>query len=148
MEIVCELDPGLFRALDKQVRPLQGQVEVLNMTVNQDADTLLKKPATSTTSSAISSTNPPPTTLPRPVVGLAQPRGKAHPPSNGKVSKLTCNGCGASFQTTQEHREHFRTDWHRMNQKRKAAGLPPLSEEECLAEALHESTLNDMDQFS
>lgn len=158
VELTCELDPGLFRALDKQVRPMQGQVEVLNMTVQRDADTLLKKPST-TAAAAVAGNETPArraeasggdshSGMSSGSVGIGVQRGKALPGPGGKVSKLTCNGCGAVFATPKEHREHFRTDWHRMNQKRKAAGLPPLTEEECLAEALHESSLNDMDQFS
>lgn len=37
---------------------------------------------------------------------------------------------GPGFASAAEQREHFRTDWHRHNVRRKAAGRPPLAEDE------------------
>lgn len=40
-----------------------------------------------------------------------------------------CNTCGGSFSAA-EYRAHFRSDWHKFNQKLKLKGLPPVSAEE------------------
>ncbi|KAJ1678435.1 pre-60S factor rei1, partial [Spiromyces aspiralis] len=37
----------------------------------------------------------------------------------------TCLTCQIAFHTAIEQRNHYRTDWHRYNLKRKVAGLPP-----------------------
>ena len=58
---------------------------------------------------------------------------------------LTCNSCRVPFETREAHREHFRTDWHRANLKRKAAKQPPLTKEEHEAEAL--LAMDDLDDF-
>lgn len=44
--------------------------------------------------------------------------------------KFKCSSCEAGFNTANEHREHFRSDWHRFNLKRKNKGLPVISESE------------------
>lgn len=48
------------------------------------------------------------------------------PPADGKG----CNTCGGAFMSTADYRAHFRSDWHRFNQKLKVQGMPPVSEEE------------------
>ena len=46
----------------------------------------------------------------------------------------TCLTCGvSSFPSTEDQRHHFKTDWHRLNVKRKLAGLGPVSEDQFLA---------------
>ena len=42
-------------------------------------------------------------------------------------SGLTCLACAAAFSTPAEQKEHYRSDWHRYNLKRKLAELPPIS---------------------
>jgi len=42
----------------------------------------------------------------------------------------SCNTCGGSFANAAEYRAHFRSDWHRFNQKLKLKGIPPVSEQE------------------
>ncbi len=48
-----------------------------------------------------------PAVVPRPVVHDA-----------GRGSKLVCNACAATFATVAEHREHYKSEWHRHNLKR------------------------------
>jgi hypothetical protein len=45
--------------------------------------------------------------------------------------RLTCNTCGGvELETPEAHKEHHRTDWHRLNCKRKVQGLEPLAQED------------------
>jgi len=46
------------------------------------------------------------------------------------VSKLVCNTCKTSFAEVKDHRDHYRTDWHRYNLKLKEKGGEPVNEEE------------------
>jgi pre-60S factor REI1 len=41
---------------------------------------------------------------------------------------LSCNTCHLTFTTSAEMREHYKTNLHRFNLKRKGAGLRPVSE--------------------
>ncbi len=42
-------------------------------------------------------------------------------------SKLKCNTCKEMFQSTVSHQEHFKSDYHRENLRRKTRGEPPLN---------------------
>ena len=44
--------------------------------------------------------------------------------------KFKCSTCETGFNTANEHREHFRSDWHRFNLKRKNRNLSVINEEE------------------
>jgi pre-60S factor REI1 len=39
---------------------------------------------------------------------------------------FTCISCKIAFETAEEQRSHFGTDWHRYNMKRRVANLPPV----------------------
>jgi len=59
------------------------------------------------------------------------PSGALAVPSRGsEEAAKSCNTCGGSFRTASEYRAHFRTDWHKFNQKLKLKGVPPVSYEE------------------
>ncbi|VEU42336.1 unnamed protein product [Pseudo-nitzschia multistriata] len=46
--------------------------------------------------------------------------------------RKSCNTCGGFFDTASEFRAHFKSDWHRFNQKLKMKGCAPVSEKEFL----------------
>ncbi|KAG8074805.1 hypothetical protein GUJ93_ZPchr0006g42360 [Zizania palustris] len=41
---------------------------------------------------------------------------------------VTCNACNAGFDDEEQHRLHYRSEWHRYNLKRKVAGVPGVTE--------------------
>lgn len=43
------------------------------------------------------------------------------------MSTFTCITCHVAFAQTELQREHYKTDWHRYNLKRKVAGMPPVT---------------------
>lgn len=43
------------------------------------------------------------------------------------MSNLTCLNCNVRFKTNALHKEHYKSDWHRYNLKRKIGNLPPVS---------------------
>ena len=45
-------------------------------------------------------------------------------------SRKSCNTCGGSFEGAAAYRAHFRSDWHRFNQKLTLNGAAPISEQE------------------
>ncbi|KAI9347638.1 C2H2 type zinc-finger-domain-containing protein [Obelidium mucronatum] len=44
-------------------------------------------------------------------------------------SLFTCLACHVAFRSADNQRDHYRSDWHRYNLKRKVAELPPVSME-------------------
>ena len=44
-------------------------------------------------------------------------------PSSGLY---TCLACQVAFQSAQGQRNHYQTEWHRYNLKRKVVSLPPV----------------------
>ncbi len=47
------------------------------------------------------------------------------------TNNKACNTCGGSF-TAKEYRAHFKSDWHRYNQKLLLKGMAAVSENEFL----------------
>ncbi|KAG8196754.1 hypothetical protein JTE90_014487 [Oedothorax gibbosus] len=43
---------------------------------------------------------------------------------------LTCLSCKLLFSVAELHQEHYKTDWHRYNLKRRLADLPPLTKDD------------------
>ncbi len=43
---------------------------------------------------------------------------------------FTCITCAVAFKEPEAQREHYKTDWHRYNLKRKMAELPPITEKD------------------
>ncbi|TXT13459.1 hypothetical protein VHUM_00826 [Vanrija humicola] len=54
---------------------------------------------------------------------------------------FTCISCRIAFETAEEQRSHFGTDWHRYNMKRRVANLPPVS-----ASAFNEKVIERREQ--
>ncbi|KAJ3698733.1 hypothetical protein LUZ61_002438 [Rhynchospora tenuis] len=44
------------------------------------------------------------------------------------MAPVTCNACNKEFEDEAEQREHYRSEWHRYNLKRKVAGVPSVTE--------------------
>lgn len=47
-----------------------------------------------------------------------------------RMMQFTCLNCQVLFKTRDLQRDHYKSDWHRYNLKRKVADLPPVSAEE------------------
>lgn len=60
--------------------------------------------------------------------------------NNISLSTFTCMNCGVRLESGAIQREHFKSDWHRYNLKRRVAELPPLSAEE-FQSRLQDSTI-------
>lgn len=49
---------------------------------------------------------------------------------NPAKESFTCITCRVAFKDADLQRQHYKTDWHRYNLKRKVAELPPVTSEE------------------
>lgn len=59
-----------------------------------------------------------------------------------------CATCNAIVGEAKQYRDHFKSDWHKHNLKRKLKQLPPLSAEECLADTELIEVQNDIHDYS
>lgn len=57
---------------------------------------------------------------------------------------FTCTTCRVAFQDTELHRQHYKSDWHRYNLKRKVADLPSVTAEEFQKRVLAERNKSDL----
>ncbi|KAI8393587.1 C2H2 type zinc-finger-domain-containing protein [Radiomyces spectabilis] len=51
-------------------------------------------------------------------------------PQSPRNAMFTCLACHVAFPTSDRQRQHYRTDWHKYNLKRKIANLTPVTAEQ------------------
>lgn len=59
------------------------------------------------------------------------------------MSNHTCLNCNVKFQNADIQREHYKTDWHRYNLKRRVAELPPITAEEFQKRVIQQRTADE-----
>ncbi|CAI9266655.1 unnamed protein product [Lactuca saligna] len=160
LSLVCEMDPGLFRDCDAFLRNLQGRSEILAVSVHGEGDINTDdyeghEEVSVSVSASVSSTSTEPKKLPEPVAQLTEKmeKQKLAPKSEitegeVKVKQSKCSTCDAIVGDTKQYREHFKSDWHKHNLKRKTRQLPPLSAEECAADEEINDSLGDLKEYS
>ncbi|XP_010270397.1 PREDICTED: ribosome maturation protein SBDS [Nelumbo nucifera] len=134
LSVVCELEPSLFRDCDGYVRTLQGRLDILAVSVHVEGDTHVdnyddhEDIPSSHAKEQIDSVAQPSEKLEKQKISTGN--GNAE----GEVKQNKCNTCNALVGDAKQYREHFKSDWHKHNMRRKARQLPPLSAEECIAD--------------
>lgn len=144
---VCELDPGIFREFDGLVRNLQGRLEILAVSVHTEGDTGVDAfdefnedipPSLSTEASALQLSE----RLQKQSVSTSTKS------CEGGVKQTKCSTCNALVGDAKQYREHFKSEWHKHNMKRKTRNLPPLSAEECSADVELDDSKDDLKEYS
>lgn len=137
--VVCEIDPGLFRDCNAFVRGCQGNLEILAVSVFLEGDTNVYQydNIKDFESSSVQETEA--------VVELGEKimnNNISTEDTSGEelIKQNKCSTCDAIVGDVKQYREHFKSNWHKHNLRRKTRQLPPLSAEECVAEM----ELNDM----
>lgn len=144
---ICELDPGFFRECDVMVRNLQGRLEILAMSVHFEGDTSVDDyddhedvqpslPKESTDSVAQLSEK------------LQKQAVSTEKNTEEEVKQHKCNTCNVFVGDAKQYRDHFKSEWHRHNLKRKSKQLPPLTKEECLADVDLDDSRADLKDYS
>ena len=172
-----QVDPGQYRQCDKFASENNARLEVVAMSVQKEGDTTFDaydedsqqqdKSKTADRSKAQSGAEQ--STLADQFhklgpktgsadVGLGRSSeglGSANEPANsgiGAVAKarkqMRCNTCAADCGEAKEYREHFKSEWHKHNLKRKMINLPPISAYECEADPDIVEVKSDLDQYS
>ncbi|KAL3690348.1 hypothetical protein R1sor_016657 [Riccia sorocarpa] len=174
--VVCQLEPGHFRECDILVRDLEGRLEVTSMAVQKegdgtvedftDAEEVPTKASSQSGKEVLGETSivnkfSESFSLDGAVFGgegkvpgtsdvAEKERSQEKRSSNPApaVKQQRCNTCNAEVGDSKQYREHFKSDWHKHNLKRKTANLPPLSPEECLADTDIVEPVNDLNEYS
>ncbi|KAE8911328.1 hypothetical protein PF005_g12475 [Phytophthora fragariae] len=127
VRMVVLITPGSYRIVNSLVQEHtggQGSLEVIDLKSHQEGehtidDEISQKTERLGISSAPVAAAPAP--VPVPAVAAGGEAKKARP----------CSACGGDFSADMsKYREHFRSEWHRYNLKRKSKKQPVISEEE------------------
>ncbi|XP_057521744.1 uncharacterized protein LOC130801844 [Amaranthus tricolor] len=149
VSVVCELDPSLFRECDGLVRTLQGRLELLSVSVHAEGDTSVDRYDEFNEDILPSM----PKEVSEASIGQLSERLEKQSVSKnkssvGEVKQNKCNTCNALVGDAKQYREHFKSEWHKHNLKRKTMNLPPLSAEECLADVDLGASKEDLKEYS
>lgn len=150
LSAICEIDPGFFRDCDAMVRNLQGRLEILAVSVHEDGDTHVDNyddhedaapslPKESTHSVSLLSEK------------MKQQTLSAKTESSEvevEVKQNKCSTCNAFVGDSKQYREHFKSDWHKHNLRRKTRQLPPLTSEECMLDLDIGDDKSDLKDYS
>ena len=157
--LVFLIEPSHFRKVSQFIQSSQGRVEVLEVAALEDRED-------SPTCTVVNNNNP--------IVNANKERQAIstngieekfknldverddynNPPSMAKspVSKLKCTTCQCAFADTKQHRDHFKSDLHRINIKRKVQKQDPITADECdamimMMVAENDKYSNEMDEY-
>eukprot|EP00249_Psilotum_nudum_P011103 c22967_g1_i1 orf=99-1223(+) len=162
--VICQVEPGCFRECDALVRDLYGRLEMLSMAVQKEGDGTMDEYSTGTDELPSGSFCEPVGERAGNIeqdemfhqMDLASLSISGHTSSvssgnstligEGKKQQK-CNTCDATLAGAKQYREHFKSDWHKHNLKRKLKQLPPLSMEECLLDTDIIEEANDLDDY-
>lgn len=61
------------------------------------------------------------------------------------MSQFTCISCRVAFADADIQRQHYKTDWHRYNLKRKVVNLAPVTAEDFQQRVLHQRQKDEDD---
>ncbi|XP_008805180.2 ribosome maturation protein SBDS [Phoenix dactylifera] len=147
LSVVCEIEPGLFRDCDALVRNLQGRLEILAVSVHVEGDSHVDQyddtedlPSKSTKESVF---------MVQINERLQKQKISAETRSGEEqVKQNRCSTCDAVVGDAKQYREHFKSEWHKHNLKRKTRQLPPLTAEECLADMEVGDLKADLKEYS
>ncbi|KJE94576.1 hypothetical protein CAOG_05205 [Capsaspora owczarzaki ATCC 30864] len=64
------------------------------------------------------------------------------------AAQYSCSTCSAELESLDAQREHFRSDWHRLNAKRKIRSLPALTIAAFEAMLANDATVSDVSSIS
>ncbi|XP_068666252.1 uncharacterized protein [Aristolochia californica] len=150
MSLVFEMDPSYFRECDSIVRNLQGRLEILAVSVHEEGDAQVddhddhehislsyKKDSSS------DAVVPLVETLQKQTISTGNEAREEQ-----QVKQNKCSTCNAVVGDSKQYREHFKSEWHKHNLKRKTRQLPPLSAEECLADMDVGDLSEDLKEYS
>ncbi|KAK1404025.1 C2H2-type domain-containing protein [Heracleum sosnowskyi] len=149
LSVICEMDPGFFRDCDAMVRNLQGRLEILAISVHAEGDTNVdhyddhEEPSSNLPKASTGSVSQLSEKLQKQTVSEK----KADVVGDVK-QQSKCSTCNAYVGDSKQYREHFKSEWHKHNLRRKTKQLPPLSAEECMGDMEISDSRADLKDYS
>ncbi|KAL6522147.1 hypothetical protein OROMI_032024 [Orobanche minor] len=149
LSVICELEPGIFRECDSLVRNLQGRLDILAVNIHADNDTQVDN--------YDDLEDEPPSVqkeLERHTRQLAEKLQKQAVAMEKEGSfeveqkQQKCSTCDAFVGDAKQYREHFKSEWHKHNLRRKTRQLAPLTAEECNADVELYDSKADLNEYS
>lgn len=150
LSIICEIDPGYFRDCDAVVRNLQGRSEILAVSVHGEGDTHVDHyddfddVSTSVHKESTDSVIQLGEKMQKQTISLKNGNGNGE----SEVKQNKCSTCNAVVGDSGLYREHFKSEWHKHNLKRKTRQLPPITAEECMADLEIGDSKSDLKDYS
>ncbi|KAI4307190.1 hypothetical protein L6164_030403 [Bauhinia variegata] len=148
--VIFELEPNLYKDChDFVVNKMHVRFEVLGHTLYVDGDTFVEQYGDDHEDL--------PAPLPKETDdSVLELNDKLHKqtisdksgPSEGQQKQNRCSTCNVSFEDSKLFREHHKSEWHKHNLKRKTRKLPPLTEEECMADMELLDSKSDLKDYS
>ncbi|KAI3856339.1 hypothetical protein MKW92_000345 [Papaver armeniacum] len=146
--LVCEIAPSFFRDCDTLVRNYHGRVEILEVSVhfekdanvdNYDGNEDVVEPCHHTAELDVKLSEK---LQKQSISAVGDGAAEKRPNAEVEVVKQNkCNTCNAFILgDIKQYREHFKSEWHKCNVRRKTRQLPPLTAEEC---ALEETNMGE-----
>ncbi|KAJ6818713.1 ribosome maturation protein SBDS [Iris pallida] len=150
VSVICELETSRYRECDELVRNLQGRLE-LHSVSGQMRDAQLDeyedegfRPISTNESSRTKESDL--------MVQLGEKMQKhsisTESRSEELVKQTRCTTCDAIVGDARQYREHFKSEWHKHNLKRKMRQLPPITAEECAADIEMGGMKADLNEYS
>lgn len=154
---ICELDPSIFRECDALVRNLEGRLDILAVNVHVGSETHLDH---------YGDLEDEPVSIQKDYVGPVSDKDFGGPvsqlseklqkqaisskegSSQGEGKKQKCSTCNAFVGDAKEYRDHFKSEWHKHNMRRKTRQLPPLTAEECMSDLEIGDSRADLKDYS
>ncbi|KAL4312425.1 hypothetical protein GQ457_01G028430 [Hibiscus cannabinus] len=159
--VICEIEPGLYRECDGLVRNLQGRLEILAVSVHAEGDTQvvdnyddedisshLPKDSVESASSHVPPESSDPVLLLSEKMQKQTTISSGNGSTEGEAKQHKCSTCNAFVGDSKQYRDHFKSEWHKHNLKRKTRQLPPLTAEECLADLDLNDLKSDLQDYS
>ncbi|ERN19863.1 ribosome maturation protein SBDS [Amborella trichopoda] len=133
LTLVCEMDPGFFRDCDSLVRNCQGRLEILAVSVHFEGDAHVDNydDQDKATLSSTKESDSPSSLTERLQQHAISERPASREKSEDQVKQQRCGTCNAFVGDSKQYRDHFKSEWHKHNLRRKTRQLPPLTKEEC-----------------
>ncbi|KAI3460523.1 hypothetical protein Pfo_017186 [Paulownia fortunei] len=126
LSVICELEPSLFRDCDSLVRSLQGRLDILAVNVHADSDSYVDR-YDDLEDEPLSMQEDSEGPVPQLIEKLQNQAISAKDgSSDGEHKQQKCSTCNAFVGDAKEYREHFKSEWHKHNLRRKTRQLPPL----------------------
>ncbi|CAN6458634.1 unnamed protein product [Victoria cruziana] len=148
LTVVCEMEPGFFRECDSMVRNWQGRLEMLSVSVHVDGDAHVNDYEDEIAPSSFEGQPAESASDLNEVVQKQLAISTESADSGEQRKQHKCSTCNALMGDAKQYRDHFKSDWHKHNLKRKTRQLPALTLEECVTDMQLEDPKDDLKDYS